>query len=53
MMGDWGRKLDKRSINEKPPELNEKIWEKTEKLCIMRKNLPILTRIGKKKPEDQ
>ena len=31
-MGDWGRKPDKESINEKLPELDEKMWEENQKI---------------------
>ena len=55
---DWGRKLDKGSINKKPPELNEEMSEENQKIIELCKycwwkNLLTLTRIGKEKPEDR
>ena len=32
MTGDWGGKPDKRSIDEKSPELNEEMWEENRKI---------------------
>ena len=31
-MGDWGGKPDKGSIDEKPPELDEEMWEENQKI---------------------
>ena len=31
-MGDRREKPDKESINDKPPELNEEMWEKNQKI---------------------
>ena len=31
-MGDWRGKPDKRSIDEKPPELDEEMWEENRKI---------------------
>ena len=52
-MGDWGGKPDKRSIDEKPPELDEEMWEENRKIIkviVMRWEKTFRTR--KEKPED-
>ena len=38
-MGDWGEKSDKRSINKKPPKLDEEMWEKKRKFILLMKKI--------------
>ena len=38
MMGDEGEKLNKRSIDKKPLELKEQLWEKNRKIVYNEKN---------------
>ena len=33
-MGDWKRKPDKKSIDEKLPKLDEEIWEENQKIVV-------------------
>ena len=56
-MRNWKRKLDKRSIDEKPPKPDEKIWKENQRIiecryCQWKKNILILTKTEKEKLED-
>ena len=53
-MENWGVKPDKRSINKKPPELDEEKWEENRKIIdiIDKKTFPSGLRTRKEKPED-
>ena len=35
MIGDWREKPDRILINKKPLELNEKMWEKNQKIVLL------------------
>ena len=52
-MRDWRGKPDKGSIDEKPPELNEEIWEKNRKIIdiVNEKTFQLGLKIGKEKPK--
>ena len=51
-MGSWGGKLDKRSINEKPPKLDKKMWKEIQKIIniVNEKIFQLGLRIKKEKP---
>ena len=39
VMGDWGRNRTRKSIDEKPPKLDEEMWEKNQKIILLKKKL--------------
>ena len=53
-MGDWGGKPNKRSIDKKPPELDEKMWEENQKIIdiVNKKTFQPGLRTGKEKLTD-